>query len=262
MLRRCIPLLTFALLSGCTLTPSHDQDKTLNAITAMETNVNGQLTAMSEQINEQNEYIANLEKELSSIAEDLNQSKTTTSIKPQVVVKKKIIPLPVIKPEVDPKVAHGKAILGEEEWVWLDSVQSRFKARIDSGATTSSLNAVDIQIFERDGKEWVRFNLNHSSEVYEQEPEIVEAPVLRWVKIRQSTSENAIRRPVIDAWISLGPLHEKAQFTLADRSQMTYPVLLGREFFKDIALVDVGKRYVQGLNVQEPSIQINKNTNK
>ncbi|PSW07429.1 ATP-dependent zinc protease family protein [Photobacterium lipolyticum] len=255
MLRRSIPLLTFALLSGCTLTPSHDQEKTLNAITAMETNVNGRLTAMSEQINEQNEYIANLEKELSSIAEDLNRDKTSANTKPQVMVEKKIIPRPVIEPVVDPKVAHGKAILGEEEWVWLDSIQSRFKARIDSGATTSSLNAVDIQLFERDGKEWVRFNLNHTSEVYEQKPEIVEAPVLRWVKIRQSTSENAIRRPVIEAWVNLGPLHEKAQFALADRSQMVYPVLLGRDFFKDIALVDVGKRYVQGLSVQKPSVQ-------
>ncbi|MDX1304635.1 ATP-dependent zinc protease [Photobacterium sp.] len=255
MLRRSIPLLTFAILSGCTLAPSHDQEKTLHAITAMETNVNGQLTAMSEQINEQNEYIANLEKELSSIAEDLNREKTSADTRSQVMVETNIIPPSVIKPVADPKVAHGKAILGEEEWVWLDSVQSRFKARIDSGATTSSLNALDIQIFERDGKEWVRFNLNHNSEVYEPKPEIVEAPVLRWVKIRQSTSENASRRPVIEAWVNLGPLHEKTQFTLADRSQMVYPVLLGREFFKDIALVDVGKQYVQGQSVHKPNIQ-------
>lgn len=80
---------------------------------------------------------------------------------------------------------------------------------------------------------------------------MVEAPVVRWVKIRQASASGPNRRPVIEAWVKLGQLHEKAQFTLADRTQMTYPVLLGREFFKDIALVDVGKKFVQGMNEQQ-----------
>ena len=109
----------------------------------------------------------------------------------------------------------------------------------------------DLQVFERDGKEWVRFNLDHISDGNDKNTEIVEAPVVRWVKIRQSTTEQAERRPVIEAWVNLGQLHEKTQFTLADRSHMTYPVLLGRDFFKDIALVDVGKKYVQGMNEQK-----------
>lgn len=33
---------------------------------------------------------------------------------------------------------------------------------------------------------------------------------------------------------------------------MDYPVLLGREFFKDIALVDVGKKYIQGKTEPKP----------
>ncbi|GAM71860.1 hypothetical protein JCM19236_1485 [Vibrio sp. JCM 19236] len=50
---------------------------------------------------------------------------------------------------------------------------------------------------------------------------------------------------MIELWIKLGDIREKAQFTLADRSHMTHAVLLGREFIKDIALVDVSKTYVQ-----------------
>lgn len=38
---------------------------------------------------------------------------------------------------------------------------------------------------------------------------------------------------------------EKAEFTLKDRSDMTFPVLLGREFLKDIAVVDVAREYIQ-----------------
>ncbi|MGF1729656.1 ATP-dependent zinc protease family protein [Photobacterium kasasachensis] len=250
MLRRCVPLLTIALLSGCTLTQSANHEKTMNAINTMEERVNFQFATMIQQINEQNEYIANLEKELSSISEELSRPPVhVASVVDATVEEEEAVA--VSEPVIDTKMAHGKVILGEEEWVWLDSIQSFFKARIDTGATTSSLNAIDIQIFERDGKEWARFNLNHTFEGNGDNSEIVEAPVVRWVKVRQSTSEQSERRPVIEAWVKLGQLHEKAQFTLADRSHMTYPVLLGREFFKDIALVDVGKKFVQGMNEQQ-----------
>ncbi|MGF1714085.1 ATP-dependent zinc protease family protein [Photobacterium chitinilyticum] len=251
MLRRCVPLLTFAMLSGCTLTQSTNHEKTMNAINTMEERVNYQFATMIQQIDEQNEYIANLEKELSSISEELSHPPMLVTAATAKSAEDGEKAVTVIEPAIDTKVAHGKVILGEEEWVWLDSIQSFFKARIDTGATTSSLNAVDIQIFERDGKEWARFNLNHTFDGNEEKAEIVEAPVVRWVKVRQSTSEQSERRPVIEAWVKLGLLHEKAQFTLADRSQMTYPILLGREFFKDIALVDVGKKFVQGMNEQE-----------
>lgn len=252
MLRRSVPLFTFALLSGCTITQSADHQQTMTAINTMEQRVNFQLATMIKQIDEQNTYIANLEKELSSISEELaQQSQQLNAATLQRPSEDKAAPAPVAAPTTDTKVAHGKVILGEEEWVWLDSIQTFFKARIDTGATTSSLNAVDLQVFERDGKEWVRFNLDHISDGNDKNTEIVEAPVVRWVKIRQSTTEQAERRPVIEAWVNLGQLHEKTQFTLADRSHMTYPVLLGRDFFKDIALVDVGKKYVQGMNEQK-----------
>lgn len=65
------------------------------------------------------------------------------------------------------------------------------------------------------------------------------------MRIRQSTNENTERRAVVELWVKLGSIHEKAQFTLADRSQMTHPVLLGREFIRDIALVDVSRKYIQ-----------------
>jgi hypothetical protein len=45
---------------------------------------------------------------------------------------------------------------------------------------------------------------------------------------------------------SLGKrLRKKTEFTLADRSGMVYPVLLGREFLQDMTLIDVGKKFLQ-----------------
>jgi len=43
----------------------------------------------------------------------------------------------------------------------------------------------------------------------------------------------------------VGDLNEKVLFTLTDRSKMEYPVMLGRSFIKDIAVVDVARTHMQ-----------------
>ena len=106
------------------------------------------------------------------------------------------------------------------------------------------INATDIQKFERNGKRWVRFHVYD-----ENQPNVdavwIEAPIIRFAKIRQATNEETERRAVVELWVKLGKVHEKTQFTLADRSHMNHPILLGREFIKDIALVDVSKTFIQ-----------------
>lgn len=259
MLRFSVPLITIAILTGCSSTQLHNHQETLAAINNVEQNINTQIDSVASRMDSQQRYITELESKLASISKDLQFLKRKSVANPKVVVEKhvekQVVRVPVEhKATVDHKQANGKAILGQEEWVWLDAVKSHFKARIDTGAATSSLNAIDVQTFERDGKEWVRFNLDHATTFdtaadkaqHQNRIETIEARVVRWVKIRQSTTEEPVRRPVIELWITLGSLHEKAQFTLADRSKMDFPVLLGREFFKDIALVDVGKKLVQG----------------
>ncbi|WP_459076608.1 ATP-dependent zinc protease family protein [Vibrio parahaemolyticus] len=94
-------------------------------------------------------------------------------------------------------------------------------------------------------KNWVRFHLADATKSEEEKNTWIEAPVLRYVKIRQVTSEELERRAVVELWVRVGKIHEKAQFTLADRSHMNHPVLLGREFMRDIALVDVSRTYIQ-----------------
>ena len=137
----------------------------------------------------------------------------------------------------------GKLVVGETESVWLDAVSDSFPARIDTGATTSSLSAQDITVFERDGKPWVSFNLAHEGV---EEKLSVETPLVRYVRIRQASADSTERRPVVALTMRLGRLSEKTEFTLTDRSQMAYPVLLGREFLKDIAVVDIARQNVQG----------------
>lgn len=141
--------------------------------------------------------------------------------------------------------SDGKMLLGEYEWVLLPTQQMVLPARIDSGANTSSLHAINLQQFERDGKTWVRFETRYQPE--NNQPEFtatIEAPLVRKVNVIQAAgSEN---RPVITLPIQLGALTQQVEFTLTDRGNLTFPVLLGRRFFMDIAVIDVSKTYVQG----------------
>ncbi|MDN6297341.1 MAG: RimK/LysX family protein [Halomonas sp.] len=138
-----------------------------------------------------------------------------------------------------------KTLVGRSEWVGLPKLETYLQARIDSGAKTSSLSAGDITTFERDGDDWVRFKLalKDDDEVVEaRRDEWIEAPIERRVRIIQASGEES--RPVISLLMTLGPIRQNVEFTLNDRSHLDYPVLLGRRFLLDIALVDVAQRYV------------------
>lgn len=142
-------------------------------------------------------------------------------------------------------VQDSKTLLGRSEWVGLPSIGTYLKARVDSGANTSSLSASDITRFERDGENWVRFKLalNDDDVVVDRvRNEWIEAPILRRVRIVQASGEDS--RPVISLLMTLGPIRENVEFTLNDRTHLDYPVLLGRRFMMDIATIDVAQTYL------------------
>ncbi|MDD1779800.1 ATP-dependent zinc protease [Enterovibrio sp. ZSDZ35] len=135
----------------------------------------------------------------------------------------------------------GKLIMGEKEWVKVDTVGVTLKARVDTGATTSSISAIDIQSFKKDGENWVRFRLAHDG----RESRVIELPVVRTVRIIQSSAEGYDRRYVVKLPITIGDVTEETQFTLRDRQHLIFPVLLGRSYLKGMAMVDVSRQYVQ-----------------
>ncbi|MCL9774720.1 ATP-dependent zinc protease family protein [Vibrio methylphosphonaticus] len=243
MYKRLVPLAAITLLAGCS-TVNHQElhQSTLNAIKTSEQHLDNRLTNLDLQLSNQSDYIDSLESEVIALTERIEtlQSNQDSAVEKLAEPTKQAPPTPTVN-------SSKPVLLGSVEKVDLDILNRRFDARVDTGAVTSSLNATDIQIFERDGKQWVKFHLL-DDKAEKQEKRWIEAPVIRYVKIRQSTNEKAERRAVIELWIRVGNIHEKAQFTLADRSQMTHPILLGREFIKDIALVDVSQQYILSSN--------------
>ena len=173
--------------------------------------------------------------ETSSATQEAEQAKETSSSSKTGVSEQTKLKLKAKKTE------DGRLILGAQEWVYVPGLEQNFDARVDTGATTSSISAVDIEPFERDGNDWVKFKIEHEGV----KSRDIALPVERWVKIRQSSSNGTDRRAVVMAWIQIGDLKEKTEFTLADRTHLSFPLLLGRSFFKDVAVVDVSHKYIQ-----------------
>ena len=111
-------------------------------------------------------------------------------------------------------------------------------ARIDTGAKTSSLHAVNIEQFELDGSAFVRFSIPNVGSW----PRVCEAPLIETRRIRSSNGESSVR-PVIESTIRLAGCEFPAELTLTDRSQMKYPILIGRSALRGRFLVDVSKSF-------------------
>jgi len=139
---------------------------------------------------------------------------------------------------VSAKEVGEQIIIGAVEEVELPNQKVSLNARIDTGATTTSINAQNIKKFERDGKKWVKF------EIHNETGKLValEKPVSRMVNIKRHGAEDQIRYAV-KLKLKLGKVNIVSEVTLADRSKFTYPLLIGRSFLTDMAIVDVSKEF-------------------
>lgn len=128
--------------------------------------------------------------------------------------------------------------IGEVEPVSIVRAKMIKQARIDTGATTSSLDVEDYTEFERDGRKWVRYHLKDrtTGEVVE-----LENRVVKFVLIKRIDAESH-RRPVIRLKVRLGSKTLNEEFTLADRSQLDFPVLIGRNILSGNFMVDVSRK--------------------
>jgi hypothetical protein len=133
-------------------------------------------------------------------------------------------------------------IVGWREWIALPSLSvEAIKAKIDTGANTSSLHAFEIERFRRTRRDFVRFQI-HPLQRMTQPTIPVQAPLLGYRTVR-SSSGHETERPVISTEIEIFEQVWTIELTLANRDQMGFRMLLGREALRGRFLVDAGSSY-------------------
>lgn len=122
-------------------------------------------------------------------------------------------------------------VYGHVEEVALMPGEIEIKARLDTGASRSSLNAQDVELIETEDRTMVSFVFDDRNG--NQYP--MTLPLVETIGIKQASGRQ--ERYVVEMGLCVGERYEKNLFTLADRSKMTYPVLVGRNFLKNSVLV-------------------------
>ena len=119
-------------------------------------------------------------------------------------------------------------------------------AKIDSGARTSSLHGTVLEQFERDGQNYVRFAVDFNEQQVRQVCEAVH------VDKRVITSSNGDRqtRFIVKTPLTIGDLTFRAEISLADRSDMKFPMLIGRSSLRRRFVVDSGYSWLQTPDIQ------------
>ncbi len=134
-----------------------------------------------------------------------------------------------------------KVLIGRVEWVSLPELKIKHKARIDTGAKTTSLHAVNIEEVEQRGELFVKF------QTVDSEGKIVE--VVRKVDTTQRVSNTSgfiSKRYVIKEKIKMGNIEREVLINLNDRSSMEYKFLVGRNLLLGRFIVDVARSHVLG----------------
>eukprot|EP01029_Cantina_marsupialis_P021399 TRINITY_DN51191_c0_g1_i1.p2 TRINITY_DN51191_c0_g1~~TRINITY_DN51191_c0_g1_i1.p2 ORF type:complete len:234 (+),score=59.73 TRINITY_DN51191_c0_g1_i1:460-1161(+) len=218
--------ITSILFTGCVQQPASPD---INKTETKQINEKEKIEKIKEKIEKE-------KKEIEVEEEKVEEEKPEPKIpEPKVIIKEKTKIVVVEKPVT----GGSKIVAGSEEHVYIPSVDLTLKARIDTGATTTSLHALDIKEFERDGKKWVKFKLETPK------GKLIDKslPVEREVNIKRHGAA-VQKRYVIKLRINLGSTSELIDVSLTDRSNFSFPVLIGRNYLNGYVVVDVSKKYV------------------
>lgn len=136
---------------------------------------------------------------------------------------------PVEEKKTEVKQPVEKTIYGHDEMIILPQLGNMLvHAKLDTGAKTASLNALDLKIFTKNKEKWVRFQVESGKKYYE-------FPIKRMSRIKKRSgeldsfeAETSAERPVIELEICMGDQRRKLEVNLTDRSHFIFPVLIGK----------------------------------
>lgn len=146
---------------------------------------------------------------------------------------------------------EGRIVLGWVENMRLLPQRMLLKAKLDPGARSSAIHAIDIEQFDKDGRRMVRFTILREHDNPESERLVLERPLVREVAIKMRDEEGdgvAQERLAVRLEFCLAGERYNTLFTLTNRDNFNYPVLLGRQFLRNKILVDSGESFTERTN--------------
>lgn len=127
-------------------------------------------------------------------------------------------------------------VYGWREKILIDGIEGKIDAKLDTGAYTSSIHAEETELFERDGKKWVRFIVTEPRK--KDSPRVrIEAPLIRIARIKNPGGESETRE-VVRLAFKIGERKLRGDFTLNNRTNMLSAVLIGRTTIRELGWID------------------------
>lgn len=130
-------------------------------------------------------------------------------------------------------MAVDKPVIGAIEHVIIEPYGVKVDARIDTGASTTSLDARNLTV----SQDTVTFNLSPKFGGAE-----IRIPVAAWRHVRTAGSRE--RRPVVELELCIDGKRLRVWVNLTDRSDMRYPLLLGRNVITGNFIVDPSRSFI------------------
>lgn len=144
-------------------------------------------------------------------------------------------------PNSEAQLLKEKVLIGRIEWVELPELKIKHKSRIDTGAKTTSMHAINIEEVEQRGELFVKFQtVNHDGKIIE-----LQRKVENTQKV-SNTGGFVSKRYVIKEKIKIGSIEREVSINLNDRSKMDYKLLVGRNLLLGRFIVDVARSHVLG----------------
>lgn len=144
-----------------------------------------------------------------------------------------------IKPIVIPP-QYLKPIVGRVEWVEFPNWKLKLRARVDTGAKSCSIHAVNIEKVTENGEVFVLFDT-----FVDEKPVRLKSKFVKEAKVT-STSGVSENRIIISEMMKMGKYKEEVIINLNDRTNLTYPILIGRNYLMGKFLVDVSLSHALG----------------
>lgn len=147
-------------------------------------------------------------------------------------------------------VSH--TVLAEQTFGWLEKIKIQpwnveAKAKLDTGALTSSMHAADVELTERNGEKWVTFTVQlEDTDTGDYIEKRIERPLLREFTVKGAGGRD--KRPVVLMNVCIGNTIYEEQFSLRNRNNMLYPVLLGRRTIQHLGPIDVTRTFTKESN--------------